>query len=58
MFNTKKWIDKIDRWMIAITFAEAGEREMALDVLDKKPKKKRAVSRVGKHIEQRPVLRM
>jgi hypothetical protein len=44
--------------MIAITFAEAGEREMALDVLDKKPKKKRAVSRVGKHIEQRPVLRM
>ena len=58
MFNTKKWIEKFDRWMIAITFAEAGEREMALNFLNEKPRKKRVVSRAGKHTEQRPVLRM
>jgi hypothetical protein len=58
MFNAKKWIDTLDRWMIAITFAEAGRREMALSVLNEKPKKKRVTSRTRKHVEQRPVLRM
>jgi predicted ATPase len=58
MFNAKKWIDALDRWMIAITFAEAGQREMALNVLNEKPKKKRVVTRARKHVEQRPVLRM
>ena len=58
MFNAKKWIDTLDRWMVAITFAEAGEREMALSVLNEKSRKKRVVSRTRKHVEQRPVLRM
>lgn len=58
MFDTKKWVDRFDRWMVAITFAEAGQREMALDFLNEKPRKKRVVSRSGKHVEQRPVLRV
>lgn len=58
MFNAKKWIDKFDRWMIAITFAEAGDRERALNVLNERPRKKRVVSRTRKHVEQRPVLRV
>lgn len=57
MSNIKKWIDKFDNWMIAITFAEAGEREMALNALNEKPRKKRVVSRARKQVEQRPVLR-
>ena len=58
MFKTKKWVDRFERWMIAITFAEADQREMALNFLNEKPRKKRVVSRAGKHIEQRPVLRV
>lgn len=57
MFPVKKWIDTFDSWMIAVTYAEAGEREMALSALHKKPKKKSIASRVRKHKEQRPVLR-
>jgi hypothetical protein len=58
MFDIKNWINRFDRWMIAITFAEAGQREMALDALGEKPKKRRrTASRVRKNAEQRPVLR-
>jgi hypothetical protein len=57
MFQNKKWMKVLDRWMIAITFAEADQREMALDALNEKPKKKRAAMRVRKNAEQRPVLR-
>jgi hypothetical protein len=34
-------INKFDRLMAAITFAEADEREKALEVLSQKPKKKK-----------------
>ena len=57
MSGAKKWIDRLDRWMIAITFAEAGEKEMALDALNEKPKKRRVGFRIRRHTEQRPVLR-
>ena len=57
MFHIKKWIDTFDSWMIAITYAEAGEREMALSALHKRPKKKSLASRARKHADQRPVLR-
>lgn len=58
MFNTKQWIKRFDRWMMAVTFAEAGEREMTLDALHQKSKKKRLVSGEKKRIEHRPVLRV
>ncbi len=58
MFNARRWMDRFDRLMIAITFAEAGQREIALDILSEKPKKRRRTAlRVKKNAEQRPVLR-
>ncbi len=57
MFHIRRWVDIFDSWMIAITYAEAGEREMALSALHKKPKRKAHVRRAKKHAEQRPVLR-
>lgn len=58
MLDTKKWIDRFDRWTTAFTFAEAGQREMALEVLKGKPERKRLARRVRKQAEQRPVLRV
>ena len=57
MFDIKKWVDRLDSLMVAITFAEAGQREMAMDFINKKRKKKRLVSKAEKHGEHRPVLR-
>jgi hypothetical protein len=58
MFNTRRWMERFDRWMIAVTFAEAGQREMALEALHEKPERRqRTVQRVKKNAEQRPVLR-
>ena len=39
MFKFKDLIETVDRWMAAITFAQADERETALDILHDKPKK-------------------
>ena len=59
MFNFKDLINTVDRWMAAITFAQADEREIALDILHDKPKKqKRTAVRIEKRDEQRPELRM
>ena len=60
MFNFKDLIKRFDRIMTAVTFAEAGEREKALDVLYDKPKEKekRTVSRIGRQEETRPGLRL
>ncbi|MBW1740435.1 MAG: hypothetical protein JRJ42_04770 [Deltaproteobacteria bacterium] len=57
MFSPKRWINKFDRWMMAITFAEAGEQKMALDIMNEKPRKKRVGLKVRQRSEQRPVLR-
>lgn len=61
MFNFKDLINRFDRIMSAITFAEADEREKALDILYDKPektKKKRAGSRITRQEDSRPGLRL
>lgn len=61
MFNFKDLINRFDRIMSAITFAEADEREKALDILYDKPektKKKRVGSRITKQEDSRPGLRL
>jgi len=61
MFNFRGLIDRFDRIMAAITFAEADEREKALDILYDKPEKskdKRIGSRITRQEEARPGLRL
>ncbi len=61
MINLKGLKDMFDRVMAAITFAEAGERETALDMLYDKPEKtkqKRIGSRITDREENRPSLRV
>jgi hypothetical protein len=61
MFNFKDLINSFDRIMSAITFAEADEREKALDILYDKPektKKKRVGSRITRQEDARPGLRL
>jgi hypothetical protein len=61
MFNLKNLMNTFDRIMAAITFAEAGEREKALDILYDQPKqkkKKQIRSRIERQEETRPRLRV
>jgi len=61
MFNFKGLKDRFDRMMAAITFAEAGEREKALDILYDKPEKSkdmRIESDITRQEENRPGLRL
>lgn len=61
MFNLKDLMNKFDRIMSAVTFAEAGEREKALDILYEKTdqqKDRRVGSRVTRQEETRPRLRV
>ena len=61
MFNLKSFINAFDRMMAAITFAEAGERETALDILYDKPEKseeKRIGSRIAEQEASRPTLKL
>ena len=61
MFNFKNLNNTVDRWMAAITFAQADERETALDILHDKPERKkqqRSTTRIERREEQRPELRM
>ncbi|MBW1641599.1 MAG: hypothetical protein JRJ76_02045 [Deltaproteobacteria bacterium] len=59
MLNFKK-LNKFDRLMAAITFAEAGESETAIKLMDQgqKKKQKRIVKKSDKRADQRPVLRV
>lgn len=57
MFNFK---EIFDRWMTAITFAEANEHELALDFLHDRPQKKlrkKADKRIERDQEIRPQMR-
>ncbi|MBW1895232.1 MAG: hypothetical protein JRI91_16310 [Deltaproteobacteria bacterium] len=58
MLNFKK-LNKFDRLMAAITFAEAGETETAIQLMDmgRKKRQKKIVKSSEKRIDQRPVLR-
>lgn len=58
MFRLRERINRFDRLMMAITFAEAGERETALKVMNRKQRTKRTGLRVRKRAVQRPVLRV
>jgi len=61
MFSFKNLINKFDRIMAAITFAEADEHEKALDILYDQPeesKDKRAGSSITRQEETRPGLRL
>ncbi|MBI4774312.1 MAG: hypothetical protein HY788_09060 [Deltaproteobacteria bacterium] len=51
---------KLDQWMVAVTFAEAGERNTALEIMNETPGKeirKRVHGRVCKREDNRPVMR-
>ena len=58
MFNLKNIIYKFERLMTAVTFAEAGETDSALEIMKEKPinRNKRKASKVRTRIDQRPVL--
>jgi len=56
-----KFKETFDRLMTAITFAQAGEHETALDILHDKPEKrsqKRTEVRIQRREETRPRMRI
>ena len=60
MFNLKNIINKFERLMTAVTFAEAGQRDTALKFMNEKPvnrSRKRKSEKAKNRIDQRPVLR-
>lgn len=59
MFKLKEWMNKVDNFMLAVTFAEAGEHETALDFIGPRPqrrKKKRDEKKAINRSENRPTL--
>ena len=61
MFRIGDQINKFDRLMAAITFAEADEREMAMEVMSedlKKKKRKRIGAKIKRREKSRPDLRI
>jgi hypothetical protein len=61
MFRIKNQISKFDRLMAAITFAESGERERAMEVMSEdmeRKKQKRLGARNKKQEQTRPGLRI
>jgi hypothetical protein len=60
VINLKDRINKFDRLMAAVTFAEAGEPETALEIMIQKLKKKKRKwigSRVNRTESNRPNMR-
>ena len=61
MIHLKDRISKFDRLMAAITFAEADERETAMEVMSedlKKKKQKRIGAKIKRREKARPDLRI
>ncbi|MBU0672862.1 MAG: hypothetical protein KJ732_07545, partial [Candidatus Margulisbacteria bacterium] len=58
MLNKKDLLNKWDRIMMAITFAEAGEAETAKDLMNRKTTNHRPESRIEKKTGRRPELRV
>ena len=59
MFNLKSITYKFERLMTAVTFAEAGQSDAALEIMKERPvnRSKRNAEKVRNRIDQRPVLR-
>jgi hypothetical protein len=60
MLGLKNRINWFDRWLTAVTFAEAGEPQTALEMRDRRPaqkKRRRKVNQPRDHHHDRPVLR-
>jgi hypothetical protein len=60
MSDTKAKINRFDRLMAAISFAEADEREMAMEVLGRDGetrKRKRSRRRIDRRKNERPDIR-
>ena len=59
MFNLKNIIYKFERLMTAVTFAEAAQRDTALEIMHEKPanRSKNKSEKVSNRVDQRPVLR-
>jgi hypothetical protein len=61
MFKIKDRINKFDRLMAAISFAEAGEREIAMEVMGpdlEKKKQKRPGLKIKRQEHSRPDMRI
>jgi hypothetical protein len=59
MFNLKSIIYKFERLMTAVTFAEAGQSDTALEIMKERPvgRSNRKAAKVINRVDQRPVLR-
>jgi hypothetical protein len=58
MFNLKSLVYKFEKMMTAVTFAEAGERDTASEIMKEKPvNRSRRREKATNRIDQRPVLR-
>jgi len=60
MFNLKNMIYKFEKLMTAVTFAEAGQTDTALEITKERPanKSSRKTDKVRNRIDRRPVLRV
>ena len=59
MFTLKNIIYKFEKLMTAVTFAEAGQSDSALEIMRERPvnRTKRTAEKVRNRIDRRPVLR-
>ena len=58
MLNLKSLIYKFEKMMTAVTFAEAGQRDTASEIMNEKPANRiQRREKAKNRIDQRPVLR-
>jgi hypothetical protein len=58
MLNLKSLVYKFEKMMTAVTFAEAGQRDTASEIMNEKPvNRSRRSKKATNRIDKRPVLR-